>query len=91
LFNQLEDGEFSQAWSGEYTNPDGVTRPACAVCGFRERAPCMICAKRQPKGVLLPVVQKRKMVEFMNAKMVEISHAMGAKKLTHSPAISITT
>src|SRR5882762_389932 len=28
--------------SGEYTNPEGITRPACAFCGFCERTPCKI-------------------------------------------------
>jgi gluconate 2-dehydrogenase alpha chain len=31
--------------SQEYTNPEGITRPACAFCGFCERTPCMIGAK----------------------------------------------
>ncbi len=48
--------------SVEYTNPDGVTRPPCAVCGFCERTPCMIGAKAQPTTVLLPVVRQRKTV-----------------------------
>ena len=50
--------------SVDYTNPDGVTRPPCAFCGFCERTPCMIGAKAQPTSVLLPVVQKRKSVSL---------------------------
>ncbi len=38
--------------SEEYTNPEGVTRPACAFCGFCERMGCMISAKAQPTNVL---------------------------------------
>jgi gluconate 2-dehydrogenase alpha chain len=44
-----------------YTNPDGVTRPACTYCGYCH-AGCMIAAKAQPTNVLLPVIQKNKRV-----------------------------
>jgi gluconate 2-dehydrogenase alpha chain len=40
-----------------YTNPDGVSRPGCAYCGFCDRFGCMIGAKAQPTNVLLPVIQ----------------------------------
>ncbi len=50
--------------SVEYTNPEGVTRPPCAFCGFCERTPCMIGAKAQPTSVLLPVVRKRNSVSL---------------------------
>jgi gluconate 2-dehydrogenase alpha chain len=56
--------------SQEYTNPDGITRPACAVCGFCERTPCMIGAKSQPTTVLLPVVEKRKTVTMRTGATV---------------------
>jgi gluconate 2-dehydrogenase alpha chain len=59
----------------EYTNPDGVTRPACAFCGFCERTPCMINAKAQPTSVLLPVIRQRKTVTLRtNASVRRIVH-----------------
>ncbi len=45
--------------SRNYTNPDGVSRPACAYCGFCSRYGCMIGAKAQPTNILMPVLQKR--------------------------------
>ena len=45
-----------------YTNPDGISRPACAYCGYCERYGCMIGAKAQPTNLLLPVIQKKKNV-----------------------------
>jgi gluconate 2-dehydrogenase alpha chain len=47
-----------------YTNPDGVTRPACTYCGFCERFGCMIGAKAQPTNTLLPVIAKHKNVSI---------------------------
>ena len=35
-----------------YTNPDGVSRPGCAYCGFCDRFGCMIGAKAQPTNTL---------------------------------------
>ena len=46
--------------SRSYTNPDGVSRPGCAYCGYCSRYGCMIGAKAQPTNILLPVLQKRK-------------------------------
>lgn len=46
--------------SRTYTNPDGVTRTACAYCGYCTRYGCMIGAKAQPTNVLMPVLAKRK-------------------------------
>ena len=64
--------------SAEYTNPDGVTRPPCAFCGFCERTPCMIGAKAQPTSVFLPVVQKRKSVTLRTGITVRrIVHEKG--------------
>jgi gluconate 2-dehydrogenase alpha chain len=48
--------------SEPYTNPDGVSRPACIYCGFCERFGCMIGAKAQPTNTLLPTIQQRKNV-----------------------------
>ena len=61
--------------SEEYTNPDGVSRPACAFCGFCERTPCMINAKAQPTNILLPIVRQRKTVSMRtNATVKRIVH-----------------
>ena len=46
--------------SRAYTNPDGVSRPGCAYCGFCSRYGCMIGAKAQPTNILMPLLQKRK-------------------------------
>jgi len=50
--------------SEPYTNPDGVSRPACFYCGFCERFGCMIGAKAQPTNTLLPIIQKRTSVSI---------------------------
>jgi gluconate 2-dehydrogenase alpha chain len=50
--------------SEHYTNPDGISRPGCAYCGFCERMGCMIGAKAQPTNVLLPVIRKQKNVSI---------------------------
>jgi gluconate 2-dehydrogenase alpha chain len=56
--------------SQTYTNPDGVTRPACAYCGYCERFGCMIGAKSQPSNTLLPVLQKQKSFELRTGAWV---------------------
>jgi gluconate 2-dehydrogenase alpha chain len=56
--------------SRAYKNPDGVTRPGCAYCGYCERYGCMIGAKAQPTNTLLPVVAKRKNVEIRTGSWV---------------------
>jgi len=56
--------------STTYTNPDGVTRPGCAFCGFCERFGCMIGAKAQPTNTLLPVIGKRKNVSLRTRALV---------------------
>ena len=46
--------------STDYTNPDGLTRPACVYCGFCERYGCMIGAKAQPtQHALMPIIAKQ--------------------------------
>jgi gluconate 2-dehydrogenase alpha chain len=50
--------------SATYKNPDGITRPGCAYCGYCERFGCMIGAKAQPSNTLMPVLQKRKTFEM---------------------------
>lgn len=56
--------------SQTYTNPDGVTRPACAYCGFCERFGCMVGAKSQPSNTLLPVLQRQKNFELRTGSWV---------------------
>jgi gluconate 2-dehydrogenase alpha chain len=56
--------------SRTYTNPDGVTRPGCAYCGYCERYGCMIGAKAQPTNTLLPVIRKQKNVELRTGSWV---------------------
>ncbi len=50
--------------STAYTNPDGISRPGCAYCGFCDRFGCMIGAKAQPTNTLLPIVEKQKSVSL---------------------------
>ncbi len=52
--------------SQAYTNPDGISRPGCAYCGFCDRFGCMIGAKAQPTNTLLPLVEKLKSVSLRN-------------------------
>jgi gluconate 2-dehydrogenase alpha chain len=54
-----------------YTNPDGVTRPPCAYCGYCERYGCMIGAKAQPTNTLLPVIRKRNNVKIRSGAWVK--------------------
>lgn len=54
-----------------YRNPDGVTRPACAYCGFCERYGCMIGAKAQPTNTLLPVIRKLGSVKIRTGAWVK--------------------
>ncbi len=69
--------------SQAYTNPDGVTRAACAYCGFCERLPCMIAAKAQPTNIFLPLVQKLRTVSMrtgMTVRRIVHDTAQGAGK-----------
>jgi gluconate 2-dehydrogenase alpha chain len=50
--------------SQPYKNPDGISRPACAFCGFCVRHGCMIGAKSQPTNTLLPLIRKLKNVSI---------------------------
>jgi len=56
--------------SVSFTNPDGVSRPACVYCGFCNLYGCMIGAKAQPTNVLLPVIQKHKSVSIRTGAWV---------------------
>ena len=53
-----------------YTNPDGVTRPACTYCGFCTAYGCMIGAKAQPTTILLPVIEKHRNVSIRTGASV---------------------
>jgi gluconate 2-dehydrogenase alpha chain len=52
--------------SEAYTNPDGVSRPGCAYCGYCPSFGCMIGAKAQPTNTLLPVLQHKKSFQLRN-------------------------
>jgi gluconate 2-dehydrogenase alpha chain len=56
--------------SEPYTNPDGVTRAACAFCGFCEHTGCMISAKAQPTNTLMPVIRKHTNVSIRTGTLV---------------------
>ena len=64
--------------SVNYTNPDGVSRAACAYCGYCSRFGCMIGAKAQPSNTLLPVLRKHKSFELRTGSWVHrIVHENG--------------
>src|SRR5262249_5314575 len=48
--------------SRTYQNPDGISRPGCAYCGYCSRFGCMIGAKAQPTNTLLPIILKHRTV-----------------------------
>jgi len=52
--------------SQSYTNPDGITRPGCAYCGYCMLFGCMIEAKAQPTNTLLPLLVKKKTFALRN-------------------------
>ncbi len=67
--------------SRAYTNPDGVSRPACTYCGYCETFGCMIGAKSQPTNTLLPVIEKHKNVSIRTGAWVRrIVHDTSEKK-----------
>jgi len=74
--------------SRTYTNPDGVTRPGCAYCGYCTRYGCMIGAKAQPSNTLLPVLQKKKNFELRTGCWVRrVVHRDGkAEALSYTDA-----
>ena len=77
--------------SEEYTNPEGITRPACAFCGFCERTPCMINAKAQPTNVLLPIVRQRKSISIRTGATVRrILHDKNGKSPNGGKARGVT-
>jgi gluconate 2-dehydrogenase alpha chain len=56
--------------SKPYTNPDGVSRPACAFCGYCERMGCMVAAKSQPSNTLMPLLENHKSVSIRTGASV---------------------
>jgi gluconate 2-dehydrogenase alpha chain len=56
--------------SETYKNPDGITRSACAYCGYCERFGCMVGAKAQPSNTLMPVLARRKNFELRTGAWV---------------------
>ena len=67
--------------SENYTNPDGISRPACAYCGYCTRFGCMIGAKSQPTNTLLPVLRKHKSFQMRTGSWVRrIVHENGRAK-----------
>jgi gluconate 2-dehydrogenase alpha chain len=64
--------------SENFTNPDGISRPACAYCGHCTRFGCMIGAKAQPTNTLLPVLRKHKNFQLRTGSWVRrIVHENG--------------
>ncbi len=67
--------------SNQYRNPDGITRPGCAYCGYCDRFGCMISAKAQPSTTLLPVIAHRENFALRSGSWVRrIVHQGGKAK-----------
>ena len=43
----------------DYKNPDGISRPGCAYCGYCMLFGCMIGAKAQPTSLLMPILRRK--------------------------------
>jgi gluconate 2-dehydrogenase alpha chain len=71
-----------------YTNPDGVTRPACTYCGFCTGYGCMIGAKAQPTTILLPVIEKHSSVSIRTGASVRRILRKGSP--TNGRAVGVT-
>ncbi len=50
----------------DYTNPDGISRPGCAYCGYCMLYGCMIGAKAQPTSLLMPILRRKKSFTLRN-------------------------
>jgi gluconate 2-dehydrogenase alpha chain len=62
----------------DYTNPEGVSRPGCAYCGYCMLFGCMIGAKAQPTSVLMPLLRREKRFTLRNHCWVRrIAHRDG--------------
>ena len=61
-----------------YTNPDGVSRPPCAYCGYCVRYGCMVGAKATPTSIFLPVVGRHSKIHLRSGSWVRrIEHKDG--------------
>jgi gluconate 2-dehydrogenase alpha chain len=61
--------------SKEYTNPDGISRTACAYCGDCSAHACAVGAKGDPVVTVLPVAQRTGLFELRaNANVFKILH-----------------
>jgi len=56
--------------SEAYRNPDGISRPGCAYCGYCETFGCMIGAKAQPTNTLMPLLSQRNNFELRTGSWV---------------------
>jgi gluconate 2-dehydrogenase alpha chain len=54
----------------DYTNPDGISRPACAYCGYCSGYGCMIGARAQPTNVLMPILRRHTNFSIRNGAAV---------------------
>lgn len=62
----------------DYTNPDGISRPACQYCSYCMLYGCMIGAKAQPTNLLLPILKEKKTFTLRNGCWVrKIVHRDG--------------
>ncbi|MSU65883.1 MAG: GMC family oxidoreductase [Opitutus sp.] len=50
----------------DYTNPDGISRPACQYCSYCMLYGCMISAKAQPTNILIPILKQKKTFTLRN-------------------------
>ncbi len=56
--------------STDYTNPDGISRPGCAYCGYCSGYACMIGARPQPTNVLMPILRRHSNFKIRNGAAV---------------------
>lgn len=54
----------------DYTNPDGISRPGCAYCGYCSGYACMIGARSQPTNVLMPILRRHSNFTIRNGAAV---------------------
>lgn len=66
--------------SENYTNPDGIARPACQYCAFCERFGCEYGAKADPVVTVIPVAQKTGNFDLRTfSKVTRILHDKSGK------------
>lgn len=76
--------------SQTYTNPDGMTLPACQYCGFCERFGCEYGAKADPLVTVLPVAERTGNFELRHhANVIKILY--DGKKATGVVYVDTTT